>query len=188
MSPAASVLRGGDIDRSLELIDKHGADNSKYNPLSKIKNAEELESIKTICELLKKFINYELRVEQPWISVYTNTIKDVKLLEKIFDDSVIRYISKPVKANTLTEDTVVMPKMDYDFKITLAATKKEHSAFVEWAESNKKLRVTKSCKRELLRNRSWGGTHFYVTGDNNLLMAKMHLGGSIAKIQRIVKE
>jgi hypothetical protein len=48
--------------------------------------------------------------------------------------------------------------------------------------------MTKSCKTALGKNKSWGGTHFYVSGENNLLMAKMHLGGSILKIERIIKE
>jgi hypothetical protein len=37
------------------------------------------------------------------------------------------------------------------------------------------------------KSRSWGGTHFYITGDNNLLMAKMHLAGAISKVERIIK-
>jgi capsular polysaccharide biosynthesis protein len=53
--------------------------------------------------------------------------------------------------------------------------------------SNKKCKLTKSCIRELEKQRSWGGSHFYITGNNNLLLAKMHLGGSISKIERIIK-
>ena len=53
--------------------------------------------------------------------------------------------------------------------------------------NNKKCKLTKSCTSALLRPRSWGGQHFYITGDNNLLMAKMHLGSSIAKVERIIK-
>jgi hypothetical protein len=80
-----------------------------------------------------------------------------------------------------------MTKTNYDFKVTLGKTIKEYSAFIEWAETNKKLKLTKSCKSALNSNRSWGGTHFYVTGEKNLLLAKMHLGGSINKVERIVK-
>ena len=78
--------------------------------------------------------------------------------------------------------------MNYDFRITLGKTSHEHSAFIAWAESNSKVKLTKSCKLDLLKDRTWGGKHLYVTGDNNLLMVKMQLGDSIAKIERIIKE
>jgi hypothetical protein len=70
----------------------------------------------------------------------------------------------------------------------MGSTKQEYSTFVEWAEKHPKIKLTKSCIRDLNKNRSWGGTHFYVTGDNNLLMAKMHLGGTISKVQRIIRQ
>jgi hypothetical protein len=64
----------------------------------------------------------------------------------------------------------------------------EQSAFVEWAESQAgKVLLTKSCKRDLLNESSWGGNHLYITGDNVLLMAKMHLGSIIAKIEHITR-
>jgi hypothetical protein len=80
-----------------------------------------------------------------------------------------------------------MSKVNFDYKVTLGKTNQECSAFVQWAENNAKLKLTKSCKTELSKNKSWGGTFFYITGDNNLLMAKMHLGGSINKVERIIK-
>ena len=80
-----------------------------------------------------------------------------------------------------------MPKMNFEFRVTLGKTTHENSAFVQWLEGNKKCRLTKSAKKDLLKTNSWGGKHFYITGDNNLLMAKMHLGGSISKVERIIK-
>ena len=77
--------------------------------------------------------------------------------------------------------------MAYEFRVTMGKTVQPNIAFIEWADTNKKCKLTKSCIRDLEKQRSWGGTHFYITGDNNLLMAKMHLGGAIAKIERIVK-
>lgn len=128
----------------------------------------------------------DIRVESPWLSIYSNNLADINTLAKI-DNTHVKYISKPPDNTILDSGTVIMPKMNYDFRITLGKTTQEHSAFIQWAESNKKLRLTKSCIRDLEKPRSWGGTHFYVTGDNNLLMAKMHLGGSISKVERIVK-
>jgi hypothetical protein len=187
--PAASGFRGGDFETALNELKNYeiGNNYSFYGWQSKIKTPDDLKYSISLCSDLKHLNNIETRVESPFISVYTNNVKDINLLEKRYADHV-KYISKPAKPGVLEEGVIVMPKMDFDFKVTLSATKTEYSAFIEWAETNSKVKITKSCKRDLAKNRSWGGTHFYVTGANTLLMAKMHLGGSIAKIQRIIKE
>jgi hypothetical protein len=185
--PAASSFRGGDFETALKELKTYNLGGKIYGWQNRIKNQLDLEFSIALCSDLKILQGIELRVESPFVSIYTNNLKDVNSLERKYSDN-IKYISKPSKPGTLEEGTIVMPKMNYDFKVTLSATKTEYSAFISWAESNSKIRITKSCKRDLTKSRSWGGTHFYVTGDNNLLMAKMHLGGCIAKIQRIVKE
>jgi hypothetical protein len=130
--------------------------------------------------------DFDVRVESPWLTIYTNNKADIDSLKKIEPEQV-KYISQPDKNVVLEQGVVLMTKTNYDFKVTLGKTIKEHSSFISWAETNKKLKLTKSCITALNSNRSWGGTHFYVTGENNLLLAKMHLGGSINKIERIVK-
>jgi len=182
---ASSLLRGGDIDGALkELATYEDADSIRN---IRIRNTYDVTYGKSLCLTLKKMYDYEVRVESPTLSIYTNTLADVNKLIKLYEPH-IKYVSKPPASNLLTGDTILMPKMDYDYKVTMAATKAENPAFVQWAEQNSKIKMTKSCKRDLLKSRSWGGTHFYVTGDNNLLMAKMHLGGCISKIQRIIKQ
>jgi hypothetical protein len=151
-----------------------------------ISNQDDLDYAFRLQKLLSKMSDIDIRVESPWLSIYSNNLSDINKLAKINIDQV-KYISKPPDNTTLDAGTVIMPKMNYDFRITLGKTTQEHSTFVEWAESNKKLKLTKSCIKDLHKPRSWGGTHFYVTGDNNLLMTKMHLGGSISKVERIVK-
>ena len=151
-----------------------------------ISNQDDLDYAFQLQKALSKMSDIDIRVESPWLSIYSNNLADISKLSKINVDQV-KYISKPPDNTTLDAGTVIMPKMNYDFRITMGKTTQEHSTFVEWAESNKKLKLTKSCVKNLLKPRSWGGTHFYITGDNNLLMARMHLGGSISKVERIVK-
>lgn len=154
---------------------------------SGIKTKEDLDYAFRLQAVLKQLTNIDVRVEQPWISIYTNDPSHVKLLTDI-DEEKIKYVSVPPTTSVLAKDTIIMPKMDFDFRITIGKTTSNHAAFVEWAEKNPKLKLTKSCIKELTKDRSWGGAHFYLTGDKNLLLAKMHLGGSIAKIERIVKQ
>jgi len=168
-------FRSGDMPETIQRI--------KELDSPKRQDAKEY-GLKIALELLNHQ-DVDVRVESPWISVYTNDKKLIDRLAKI-DKNNVKYISEP--AGSLEENTILMPKMNFDYRITLGKTTQEHSSFIAWAESNPKLKLTPSCKKDLLKERTWGGKHFYLTGDNNLLLAKMHLGGSIAKIERIVKK
>jgi len=185
----AQLFRSGDMTATLDQLKQIDLNrNEKVFPnwrQSYIKTQDDLDYALQLQHTLSKQPDIDIRVESPWITVYTNNKKHIDSIVKISEDHV-KYISAPT--TTLEQNTIIMPKMYYDYRITLGKTIQEHSAFVEWAESNPKLKVTKSAKVDLLKPRSWGGKHFYISGENNLLMAKMHLGSSIAKIERIIKE
>lgn len=177
------------MDSTLEQLKKIDLASPKSNTWRNIhiKTQEDLDYAFRLQSALTKMTDIEVRVESPWISVYTNNKKNITTLTNL-DKNQVKYVSAPPNNTILSTGTIIMPKMNYEFRITLGKTSHEHSAFISWAESNSKIKLTKSCKKDLLRDRTWGGKHLYVTGDNNLLMVKMQLGGSIAKIERIVKE
>ena len=183
----ASLFRGTDLNSVLDNLNKIDFSEKKSNwKISHFKTQDDLDYAFKLQNALSKMTGIDIRVESPWMSIYTNNKKDITVLSKI-DPSKVKYACVPPNNTTLDSDTVIMPKMNYDYRVTLGKTNQEYSAFISWADTNKKCKLTKSCISALKRNRSWGGTHFYITGDNNLLMAKMHLGGSIAKVERIVK-
>lgn len=188
ISPLAALLRNG-VDSAIKEIEDYSLSQirSKYWWANRLKTGTNIESSKGLFKDIKKLVDYELRIEPPNINFYTNNLKDVKFFERKYPED-IKYISKPSEDGLLAEGTIVMPKMNYDFKITMGSTKQEYTTFIEWAEKTNKVKLTKSCIRDLSRSRSWGGTHFYVNGDNTLLMVKMHLGSTISKVQRIVKQ
>jgi hypothetical protein len=159
----------------------------KLNTKQSIKNYNDRLYGIDVAKLLINQKDLDIRVENPWISIYTNDRKLINQLAKI-NESHVKYIAEPDVNTQLAEGTVVMPKMDYDYRITMGKTVQPNYSFIEWAEKSPKCKLTKSCIRDLQKPRSWGGTHFYITGDNNLLLAKMHLGGSVSKVERIVKK
>lgn len=184
----ASYFRDKDFEHIRERLAKFSFENpgTRSYHSSGIKNQEELDWTFKLLVALQGMTDYDIRVEQPFLSIYTNTKKNVDKLTKINPDKV-KYISVPPTNNTLTENTIITSKIDFDYRVTLGKTTREHSAFVSWANNNKKLRLTKSCIKDLQKNNSWGGTYFYITGDNNLLLAKMHLGEAINRVDRIIK-
>jgi len=183
--PGAHWFRGTmeEALKYLEQVDLSKTNTSSYRNTF-IKTQDQLDYAFQLQNLLSLMKDIDIRVESPWISIYTNNRKDIDKLIKLNPDKV-KYYSEP--NSNLVAGTIVMPKMDYDYRVTLGKTTQAHTAFIEWAETSPKCKLTKSCIRELQKSRSWGGTHFYVTGDNNLLLVKMHLGGSISKLERIVK-
>jgi len=184
-------FRSGDLDSIYEQLTRFiptvaKEDTMRHAWITKIKSKEDLDFCFKLHKQLSKMSEFDVRVESPWLTIYTNSKADIDSLKKI-EPNQVKYISQPNKNVVLEQGVVLMTKTNYDFKVTLGKTIKEYSSFISWAETNKKLKLTKSCIAALNSSRSWGGTHFYVTGDNNLLLAKMHLGGSINKIERIVK-
>ena len=184
--PNAHFFRNSDWQQCLHLLQKSSISPGVRQGSLSFKSIEDKDYALALYEVLSVLVDLNVRIENPWITVYTNNKSHLDNLTKL-DKTRVKYICLPPANVSLSSDTVIMPKMNYDFQVTLGKTTQEHSAFISWAASNQKLKLTKSFIAALTRNRSWGGTHFYVTGDNNLLMSKMHLGGSISKVSRIIK-
>jgi hypothetical protein len=184
--PGAQLFRNG-LDQALDHLTKVelGSTASRWRT-SHIKTQEDLDYAFKLHNALSVISNFDVRVESPWISIYANDKKQIDEITRI-DNARVKYVCVPPANVILDSNTIIMPKMNFEYRVTLGKTNQEHYAFIQWAETNKKLKLTKSCKKELSKPLSWGGTHFYITGDNNLLMTKMHLGGSISKVERIIK-
>ena len=184
VSPGAALLRGGDFveaERVLETYDVHN--NRSY---VRFKSKDALDYCKNVIKVIKKLQDYEIRIESPLISFYTNNKADIDCLASISEEQV-KYISVPPSGG-LVSGTVIMPKVDYEFKVTMGRTRQENTAFIAWADKNDKVKLTNSCRRDLAKMASWGGTHFYINGEKNLLVARMMLGGGINKVEKIIKE
>ena len=189
----ASLFRSSDLDailENLQQIKKGFGDEDKYSFFKNrnvIRTEADLAYALKLHHELSLLTDFDLRIESPWVNVYTNSKAAVDTLSKI-DESKVKYISRPPTDLPLAVNTIILPKINFDYRVTLGRTSQDCTAFVAWADTNSKLKLTKACKTSLLKPRSWGGSYFYITGDNNLLMAKMHLGGCISKIERIIKD
>jgi hypothetical protein len=181
--PAAQFFRGKNFNYAIDKIKESGIGVGK-NPYNKIKTIEDFDYCLKLAKTILKMSDFDLRVENPFISFYTNSSQDIDMLVKL-DTTRVKYTSAPSKP--IEEGTIIMPKINFDYRVTLGKSNKRQDNFVEWAETNSKIKLTNSCKQELLRPLSWGGSYFYVKGEKQLMMAKMMLGGCINKIETIVK-
>ena len=127
---------------------------------------------------------FELSVNYSFITLLTNVKTLIDEIIKI-DENRITNLSQ-VKRQDIVADTIFLPRIPFDYKISLRKSSVNHTSFITWAKSNKNIKLTGSCIRELQRDRSYGGTYFYVKGDNNLLLTQMQLGEVIGKIEKII--
>jgi len=184
--PAASWFRGCNLEYALEKLSGFSFTDKKTFD-NKLKTPEDKTFCVKLAKELSKLENFEIRVESPLLSFYTNNKADVDKLVNLDVDRV-KYTSVPEDTASLVENTVILPKVPFDYRVTIGRTRQSHESFVEWSAGNSKVKLTKSCSIALMRNHSWGGTYFYVKGDNILLMARMMLGGSINKVEKIIKQ
>jgi len=183
--PAAAWFRGCNLDHAIEKLMSFSFSNKKTFD-NKLKTPEDLAYCVKLAKALDKLENFEIRVESPLLSFYTNNKADVDKLVKLDVDRV-KYTSEPEDSASLVAGTIILPKIPFDYRVTMGRTRQSHDAFIEWAAATDKVKLTRSCEDALSRNHSWGGTYFYVKGDNSLLMARMMLGGGINKVEKIIK-
>lgn len=174
------VFRGANSDTYVNRINREGKLLKTTNTW---RSPADLAYTMQIYNKLTDTDDYCTRVEFPAVTIYTNTYSDIIALRDI-DTNKVRSISMP-PAN-LTAGTVYMPTIDYEFRVTIGRTEKKYLDFLEWADAINKLRITNGCRDMLSQYSSYGGGHFYVTGENMLLMCRMQLAGIKLTVDRIV--
>jgi hypothetical protein len=187
VSKAAGLFRGCNF----ESIDSNLRESQKDDQYDWIKRLtdEDLYYAGKLSNALKKCKEFEIRVENPYISFYTNVDKDIEALSKI-DSERVKYVSMPATGTetALTEGKVIVKNIDFDYKVTMGRTRQEFTSFVEWCEGKDKIRMPKRAKKDLCRKSCWGGSHFYVKDEKMLTMVKMFVGGYIHSVELVVKQ
>lgn len=184
--PGAGFFRGNKLDFAIEKLNdiRLGHHNPSW---FKIKSKTDLDYCFALHNLLSSLTDYDIRVEHPLLNFYTNTPNNLEKLAAL-DEHRIKYVCLPNKnIKDLGQNTVVVKKLDYKYKLYLGSTKQDHTSFINWCENNSKIRLTKSAKRDLSKQRSWGGSYFYVKDDKTLTMVRMFLGSAIVKLDTVIK-
>ncbi len=132
--------------------------------------------------------DYTLRVENPFLNVYTNTDDNILKLSKI-DVSKVKFVCLPAPntESLLNEDSVIVKKLDFDYKVTMGRTNNSFESFVNWTKNNPNIKISKKAIKELTRDYSFGGYYFYVKGEKNLTLVKVFLGSNIQAVSNCVK-
>jgi hypothetical protein len=176
----ASWFRGNNLDHVLKCL----ADPMRMT--FKVPTNSELLVGKKLHAILENSEDIVCRVEHPFLSIYTNSEKDVKQLVNIDIDN-IKYVSVPDvnSEKQLLDGKLIVKRLDYEYRVVMGSCNQNQSSFVEWSTNNPKIRLPKRAKKDLSKNWSRGGSHFYVKDSKSLTIVKMFLGSFITKIEAV---
>lgn len=183
-SGVAGWFRGADLEK----VERYIEEKSPYNYYSKNAGAAERSFGKKIYDFLKTKEIWHCRVETPYLSIYLNDFGDLQDLIKLSSKR-IKYISipDPASESKLVSGTVLVKKLDFDFRVVVGATHQNYSNFVQWSNNNPKIRLPKRAVKDLSKDYSPGGSYFYVKDAKSLTLVKMFLGRTITKIETVVQ-
>jgi hypothetical protein len=144
-----------------------------------------LSYVKLIYEQLESRDDYAIRVESPYLSVYTD---DYKLIEKLsnINTDLTKYIEVPAIEN-LQPGEVYSSRLNFKYKVHFGSTNQSYIEFVNWCDNNLKIKISRKAKIWLCKPRSFLGGYFYVKDDKTMTMVKIFLGSIIKKIETITK-
>jgi len=175
-------FRGDNLSRIQEKIDHYDATKAKQH-------RSELGGVKFVQELYNKLSNmldYNLRVEHPYISIYSNSETDITDIANI-DLQQVKFVCRPKHEKLLAVNTIIAPHINFLYKVTLGKTQQPYHSFIKWCENNNKIKISKGTTKRLMQSTSYQGGFFYVKDDKALTVVKMFVGSCITKIETIVK-
>ena len=188
LSKAAGWFRGGDLEHVKEKI--ASSDSSVKSVWAPKLSKEDKEYAASLATVMGQLVDYDLRVESPLISFYTNTEKNIEKLAKV-DPSLVKYVSFPQAGSEtlLDEHKIISKNINYDYRVTMGRTRQNYNNFLNWCNGKElKIKLPKRAKTHLAKEHSWGGYYFYVRDEKTLTMVKMFVGPAIHSVETVVKQ
>lgn len=187
--PGVSAFRGNNLDQTfvkLSNLSIHPNTDTLYSHRlysSIVRQQSEIVYLFDLYDCFTKMIDYTVRVESPWLSVYSNNEDDIESLKSI-NENRVKVIYRPLISLNKGE---IVSSLPYDYKVTIKSQRENQDSFVDWAKQFDTIRLTYTCADILTNGRVWPiESYFYVRGEKTLTMAKLHLGGLIQRIEKIV--
>jgi hypothetical protein len=187
VSSGVSLFRSGDLDKIFknlsEIVIEPKLDD-KFYTYTLVKSQEDLDYLFDVYQALLSINDFSIRVESPWLSIYFSSEADVNTLKNI-NEARVKYIYQP---SAILSEGEIVSTLPFDYKVHFKNTASKQESFLLWATDNKNIRLPKSTINALSHAIKYPPSlYFYITGDKNLTMAKMHLGSIITRVEKIVR-
>lgn len=146
---------------------------------SKYATVADIIHVTKIINLLRKELDYCLRVESDVLSIYTN---DDALIERIYQLGSIRDVCKPVddkvRAFLLANpNSIISKKYTHKYRVTVNPLRDASDSFHSWAENIPSIKLLKRTYRS--------DGYFYAANEKTLGMCKIFLGNKIRRVDEM---
>jgi len=179
----AHYLRGGNLDNSVDRIISSRDDYDYYGTKNRATRPQDYELLLNIIDTLRGIEDFTVRVEKCYLSIYVNKPNHIGWLKKVGGNAV-REIHFPKVELTVGSVVSTLP---YDYKVHAQINRNtDYEGFINWAQDNTNLRVPPRSLRTLQHMNYSQHIYFYVTGEKNLTMAKIHLGAGVKQVEKII--
>lgn len=141
-------------------------------------------------KLFHEFTNFDdmkLRIQHPWMQIYSNDIKWLKSIVKKVPDS-CEELWEPSKSNMnlLEANTIISYNIkDYQYKVTLG--NRTCPNFINWVDSNlDKIKIGHKTYDAIAHNDYTKGLYFYIRDEKVLNLINLIIGPAAQRIDKIV--
>ena len=184
--PGGHWFRGKNLDYAQEMLDDWNKGGLQKNQWLQIKSETDYHYCLNLLNVFKNTTDFHLRIEHPLLSFYSNDYNTVVTVANL-DVKKTKYVAEPPSNINITQGEIILKRIDYGFKVTIGATRQNFTNFVQWSENSNKVKMTKGCKKQLQKDRSWGGSYFYVKDEQTLMLVRMFIGSEMARIDKVIK-
>lgn len=147
---------------------------------------EDFVSAKFLLSEFEKHNDFTLRIQSPTLNLYTNNESWVDFLEQ--QKLNVYQVTKPCKEDikNLAANTIIINDLvDYEYKITLKD--RIDPNFSIWVKANRdKIKIGEVALENISNNNYVRGFYFYIKNEKILQLCNLMIGGSIARIDKIV--
>lgn len=195
--PLAPIFRGKNFSNARNVLDRMQQDFEAGKPLfrtSYLRSTyvlpEELQNAQTLLHFLSKStVNYKLRVDSSWLSLYSNENKFLENVMKKLGDRMFEYHRpNPSTIELIKEskNTIVVKKsIPYEYRVTLGEF--TNPSFAVWSKKNPdKIKIGKCALDEIENNGYTRGFYFYARDKKIIQLLSLMIGDSIRRIDKVV--
>lgn len=175
---AAWLFRGKNLEIAKEKVISFELGPFEYRKIA------DKNMVLDLIQHLTEIEDFTVRVERCYLSLYFTHLNDLTTIQNKFSTYVKEVYTPKLP---LIENTIVS-SLPYEYKVHINVNRNiDYSGFINWATDNKNIRIPKSTVKSLSRMYLFSpSVYFYINGDKQLTLARMHLGSGINRIEKII--
>lgn len=149
---------------------------------------QEFFECKTLFGLFQTKTDFKLRVEKPYISVYSNDINWLLNVTYKIANVTELWSPDPSIEHKLEKNIIIVEHpSDYPIKVTLGNGGVIDPGFINWANNNTNLiKIGPTLKEKILESGYVSGLYFYVRDEKILDLVSLMISSAIVRVEKLM--